>query len=159
MNEYQKQAKEFCEKTQTVIDVKFLYSGLHFENDKEVRDIYEIMIFRNGQNKKPYIFKFGQSVLYSRDYVEKAALQREARGESMASIYKYKKSAVKAPTEYDILAALTKYDCGTFKDFCSEFGYSDDSIAVQKTYFAVQEEWSNVNRLFNDCLEEIQEIQ
>ncbi len=139
MSEYLKQAKEFCEKTKTVIIPKFLYSGHHFEGDKEVRDIYEVMIFRNGQNKKPYIFKYGQSLQYSRCNAKKVRIQ--------------------GPTEYDILAALTKSDCGTFKDFCSEFGYSEDSISAQKTYFAVQEEWSNVNRLFSDVLEELQEIQ
>lgn len=157
--DYQKQAKEFCEKTSTVIDVKFLYSGHYFDTDKEVRDIYEVTIFRNGQNKKPYTFKFGQSIAHSRDYVKKEAQKRRDRGESMSSIHKYKKTAVKSPTEYDILATITKHDCGTFKDFCDNFGYSDDSIAAQKTYFAVQDEWSNVNRLFGDVLEELQEIQ
>lgn len=154
--DYQKQALDFCAKTETKIGVKFLYSGLYFKGDEESRDIYEVTISRKY---KKYTFKFGQSRIYSRDYVEKSAQQRRDRGEPIASINKYKQTAVKEPTEYDILAALTKHDCGTFKEFCSEMGYSDDSISAQKTYFAVQEEWSSVNRIFYDVLEELQEIQ
>ncbi len=30
------------------------------------------------------------------------------------------------PTAYDILACLTKYEVGTFDDFCSNFGYDTD---------------------------------
>lgn len=159
--DYQKQAKDFCVKTETTIDVKFLYSGLYFDEDKENRDIYEIKIirFKNGKALNPYIFKFGQSRLYSRDYVENAAQQRRDRGEPAASIVKYEKPAVKAPTEYDILAGLTKYDPETFSDFCANYGYDEDSRKAEKIYFEVQKEWSKVNYLFSDFLEELQEIQ
>lgn len=63
------------------------------------------------------------------------------------------------PTMYDILTCLTKYDPETFADFCSEYGYNTDSINAQKTYKAVKREFNGVNRLFNDILEELQEIQ
>jgi hypothetical protein len=63
------------------------------------------------------------------------------------------------PTMYDILATLTKYNPETFEDFCSEYGYNEDSINAQKTYKAVKREFNGVNRLFNDILEELQEIQ
>jgi hypothetical protein len=63
------------------------------------------------------------------------------------------------PTMYDILACLTKYNPETFEDFCSEYGYNEDSINAQKTYKAVKREFNGVNRLFNDVLEQLQEIQ
>jgi hypothetical protein len=53
------------------------------------------------------------------------------------------------PSDYSILAAITKYDPGTFKDFCDDFGYSDDPIMAQRTYFKVQEGWAAVRRLFS----------
>ena len=62
------------------------------------------------------------------------------------------------PSLYDILACLTKSDPGTFADFCSDYGYDTDSIKARDLYFAIQEEWSNVNRLFFDCMDELQEI-
>lgn len=65
----------------------------------------------------------------------------------------------KAPTAYDALACLTKYDIGTIDDFASEFGYTEQKPSkIIKTYMAVCEEWSNVQRLFGDVLEELQEI-
>jgi hypothetical protein len=63
------------------------------------------------------------------------------------------------PTMYDILTCLTKHDPETFENFCSEYGYNEDSIKSLKTYIAVQREFNGVNRLFSDILEELQEIQ
>lgn len=55
-----------------------------------------------------------------------------------------------SPTEYDVLACLTKYDPGTFENFCSEFGYDTDSRSAEKTYNAVKDEYNNLCALFND---------
>lgn len=38
---------------------------------------------------------------------------------------------------------------GTFKDFCSEFGYSDDSIKALKTYKDCKRISERVNKLFS----------
>ena len=62
------------------------------------------------------------------------------------------------PTMYDVLTCLTKYNPETFANFCSEYGYNTDSIKALKTYKAVQREFKGVNRLFNDVLEQLQEI-
>lgn len=154
---YTKQAQDFLDKTGATMTAKFLFYGPHFEDDKEPRDVYEITFKRDG--KKPWAFKFGQSTMYSSGYVAKSAQQREDRGESWVTIQRYKKSAVKVPTAYDVLTAITKNDPGTFAEFCDEYGYDNDSIKAQKTYFAVQEEWVNVRRMFGDELEALQEIQ
>lgn len=60
------------------------------------------------------------------------------------------------PTAYDIIACLTKYDPGTFEDFCSEFGYDEDSRRAERTYNAVKEEWVGVQTLWTD--EEIEKL-
>ena len=63
------------------------------------------------------------------------------------------------PSLYDVLACLTTYDPGTFKDFCSEFGYDTDSRKAEKIYNAVEGEWLKVQSLFNDDeLEILREI-
>lgn len=63
---------------------------------------------------------------------------------------------------YDVLECLTKYDVGSIDDFVSEFGYEvnswEDVKKIQKTYKSVVREWKNVQRVFGDCLEELQEI-
>ena len=83
------------------------------------------------RNRKRYTFNFGQSI---------AAGNVE-------------------PTMYDILTCLTKYDPESFEFFCGEYGYNTDSIKALNTYKAVKREFNGVNRLFNDILEELQEIQ
>jgi hypothetical protein len=83
------------------------------------------------RNGKRYTFNFGQSI---------------AAGNT-------------PPTMYDVLTCLTKYNPETFVHFCREYGYDFDSINALKTYKAVQREFKGVNRLFNDVLEQLQEIQ
>jgi len=83
------------------------------------------------RNKKRYTFTFGQSL---------------AKGSE-------------APSMYSILACLQKYEIGTFKNFCSEFGYNEDSRTAERTYKAVCKEYNAVSRLFGDILDELQEIQ
>ena len=85
---------------------------------------------RLTRNKKRYTFEFGQSI---------------AEGEM-------------PPTMYDVLSCLQKNEIGTFQDFCSDFGYNDDSIRAYKTYKALLKEYNAVNRLFGDVLDELQEI-
>ena len=79
---------------------------------------------------KSYSFKFGQSVAAKN----------------------------KKPTAYDVLAGITKRDPETFEDFCANYGYNTDSRTDEKIYIAVVKEWVNINRMFGDVLEQLQEI-
>ncbi len=129
---YKKQALDFLEKTGTTLKIEFKRNGKHFDDDKDNRDIYSVTLSR-GPRK--FTFDFGQSINNSG------------------------KNRVK-PTAYDILTCLTKYDPGTFENFCSEFGYDTDSRKAEKTYKAVVNEYQNIAMLFTDEeLEELQEIQ
>lgn len=67
-------------------------------------------------------------------------------------------AGAKDPTYYDVLASLTKNDPGTFEDFCADFGYDDYSKNSYKIYKAVCDEYENVERLFGDIMDELQEI-
>lgn len=62
------------------------------------------------------------------------------------------------PSEYDILACLTKYDLIDFDNFCTDYGYSNDSIKASKVFEACNNEYCNVLKLFYDCIDELQEI-
>lgn len=65
-----------------------------------------------------------------------------------------------APTAYDVLASIEKYEVTTFEDFCSNYGYDIDSRKAYKTYKAVKREWENVKKLFSEeQLELLREIQ
>lgn len=86
---------------------------------------------RLSRKGKTYTFEFGQSIA--------------AGGEE--------------PTMYDVLSCLQKYDVGSFRNFCSDFGYNEDSRTAERIYKAVCKEYEAVNRLFSDCIEELAEIQ
>lgn len=84
------------------------------------------------RGKQIYTFEFGQSI---------AAKSSE-------------------PTMYDVLASITKYNPGSFENFCSEFGYNSDSIRGFKIYNGVVDEWYEMSRMFTpEELELLQEIQ
>ena len=64
------------------------------------------------------------------------------------------------PNEYDVLACLEKYDVGTFEDFCSEFGYDEDSRTAERIYIAVIKEYKDLTRIFTEeQMEKLSEIQ
>lgn len=127
---YQQQALDFLKKVGASIKIVYLKHDYHFADDKETRDIYRFTIRRNGRS---YSANFGTSLNDTRTGT--------------------------APTAYDILSCLTKYEVGTFEDFCSDFGYDEDSRKVEITYKAVLKEFAGVERVFGDVLEELQEIQ
>jgi hypothetical protein len=70
---------------------------------------------------------------------------------------KYKGLGLTHVSAYDVLACLTKYDPGSFRNFCSDFEYDTDSKRADATYYAVQEERRKVQNFFS--LEEIEQLQ
>lgn len=178
MSEYEQQAQQFLKDTGAELRIAFHRNGKHFEDDKSTRDIYDITLIRGN---RVYNFYFGQSLNKSIKYQEKHGAKRVYHCDgSSAGSHKYRylypekfpkdeKEAKfsewviiprEAPTAYDILACLTKYDPGTFEDFCSEFGYDTDSRKADRVYKAVKDEWDNVCKLFSDQeIERLAEIQ
>ena len=174
-SKYEQQAEAFLKATNTEFNCEFLKHGKHFVDDKETRDIYRITLTRG---RRSYAFNFGQSIACSgfyytmgkqklfidRKYLlkeNKANLIHHIRREANFQFMNNGKSDTihypVAPTAYDVLACLTKNDPDTFENFCSEFGYDEDSRKAEKIYNAVVEEWRNVCALFTD--EEIEQLQ
>jgi hypothetical protein len=172
--DYKKQAQDFMDKTKTTFSAKLMGHIPYSPDDKESRDVYEVTLERKG--RKAWSFRFGASIfdsgrdLENKPYSDMGRLPPEANkaynsGKSgevngykishgMGSIQKIRK----APTAYDVLACLTKNDPGTFEDFCADYGYDDDSRKAEGIYREVQKEWANVERVFGDVIEELQEI-
>ena len=164
---------EACELVKNEFDFsfeyKFLKNDFHFNGDKSTRDIYEITLKRGTRD---YTFNYGQSIMNSQYYEDlykkdcTYALNGECRtgNYTILDINKYTSGGMslklikgKEPRLYDILACMTKYDPGTFEDFCSEYGYDEDSRSAEKTYNAVVEEYEAMCRLFSD--EELEVLQ
>lgn len=145
-NRYEQQAIDFLNKVNAKIKIEYLTHDFYFPDDKECRDIYRFTISRHRsvmvEGKphkvvKTYSGKFGNSINETR--------------------------AGNEPNAYDILTCLEKYDVGSFEDFCAEFGYNEKPLSeypqVKKIYNAVKREGAAMQRLFDDVMEELQEIQ
>ena len=130
-----KEIETFLAKAGVKFSTKYLGNEPHFSDDKEkgtYRDRYRVTFSRNG---KKFSVVFGQSI-------------NDSNGGKTP------------PTPYGVIACLQKYDVGNFEDFCSEFGYDEDSRKAEKVYKAVLDEYQHVCMLFtSDELELMQEIQ
>lgn len=133
MNNYTQQAENFAAKYGITLEIL----GCEYKpmwNETQKRSVFKLRLKRSG---KSYTFEFGQSI----------------------------QAGSTEPSVYDVLACLTKYNAGSFDDFCSEFGYEqyDEETGrtnkqTERTYKAVCKEFAAVERLFSDCMEELQEI-
>lgn len=178
IEEYENQAKEFMEKTNTEFYVKFLEYNQHFHDDKDKRDIYLITLKRGDRS---YSFRFGQSVVKSGEYEiygniktgektdfvrTKIHLPINKDGKKSMNIKGFdmlnhgnsvKNKEFAEPTPYDVFSCMTKNDVGSILDFCADYGYNSDSIKAEKIYNACKEEYDNLCKLYSD--EEMQMLQ
>ena len=136
MDSYEKDAIDFLKKNNIRFSQK---EGVeeYPEWDKEnVHYMHECKFF-NRNTKKSMTVKFFGSI---DDYYN---------GKTEASVY-------------SVLSCLQKYEVGSLDNFIDEFGYTINSgkefLKVEKVWKAVMREYSNVERVFGDCLTELREI-
>lgn len=168
MTECTRQAENFLKKANAKMKIEFV--GLAINRDwKETkpRNLYNVTLTtpRGSMN-----FDFWDSIYNTeiramslKEYVEKCyktrfdCLKSAERVEAQKALKADKAEAV--PNAYSVLASITKYDPGTFEDFCCEFGYDEDSRTAERVYFAVQKEYAQLSRLFTaEEMEELAEI-
>ena len=185
MNDEEK-TEDFIRQTKTEVVVAFLRHGPYWDGETEDRDVYEITLIRGEHRFK---FPFGQSLVASGPWaaylwsgqkqrffpkkgVEEGLMRELKRINSKKRDLKKlpfgnngrldirRNSDFSQPDTYSILTCLTKYDPGTFEDFCGDFGYDTDSIKALKTYEGVKNKFENLQTLYSDKeLEAMAEIQ
>jgi len=136
--DYEKQARDFLEKTGVTMHKTYLGCMKHFDDDKEKRDVYSISLTRGD---KAYTFRYGDSINNTDENRNRAT----RRG----------------PTAYDVLSCLTKYPVEEdIDEFAANYGYEKPSIAL-RMFKAVNEEWEGVSSIWSseEELEELREIQ
>lgn len=121
--DYQKQANDFLTRNNLTLKIEYKETGLYFAGDKEERNIYTFTL-RNKTTKKSYKAKFGDSI--------------------------HNTYSGNEPNNYDILACLNPYDFRDFEEFCSNFGYNEDSRQAEKAYKAVCKEYAGLTRVLNE---------
>lgn len=156
---YERQGIDFLLKTKTDFKARLVGHDKYFPEDKQARDIYEIIFTR--KDKAPFVLRFGASIHDSGPSLKedfKLTERARQRGAMFPKEGDYEQKR-KTPTPYTVLASITKNDPETFEDFCACFGYDSDSRTAEKIYFAVQKEYKEVCRLWDEKERELlQEI-
>ena len=168
MNEYVKQATEFLQKAHAEMKIKYVGLAINKEwKEKEKRCLYEITL---TSPRGSMTFNFWDSIrnteietMTLEAYAEKryrvafSSLAQAKKMQANKELAAKKKAAV--PSVYNVLACLAKCDPGTFENFCSDFGYDEDSRTAERIYFAVQKEYTQLTKLFTpEQMEELAEI-
>ena len=170
MNEYLKRAKDFLNKANAKCEI--VYGGIsRNENwkEKEKRNWYDVTI-TTPRGKMSYTFwdsihNTEISTMTFEEYAKKKLKYKRVEDMSYGEKVKVKNDLARlkakaVPNEYDVLACLEKYDVGTFEDFCSEFGYDEDSRTAERIYIAVIKEYKDLTRISTEKqMEELSEIQ
>ena len=131
-NEYDIQAENFAKKFNVKLSV---IGDLKYKKYFHAdKESRYVFKLRLTRDKKSYTFSFGQSIAAGAEY----------------------------PKLYDILACLTKYDPESFENFCSEYGYDEDSRKAENTWKACKRSAEKLARIYDgdiyDLANELQEI-
>lgn len=51
---------------------------------------------------------------------------------------------------YDVVAALQKYEVGSFSDFCDKYGYDEDSRRAERIYLACTNEYYKLKKMLTE---------
>ena len=160
MSEYIKQAKDFLTSCNATMEI--IYTGLekptwddkpHCTYDCTIKTPRGTMVvhfydsLHNTELHMPYDECY--EAKYHRKY---SGLTVNEKMRFQKAIKEEREKAV--PTEYSILACLTKYDVGSMDDFMHEFGYEikcvEDMTNFINTYNAVVKEYNDVRRCFTE---------
>lgn len=179
--DYEKQAQDFCDKHGITFSVVLIGDDCPmFCTDREHgRDMDKVNVFPRKvhihgkhyratftrEGAKPLVVDFWNS--YADEEENAFACGKVANPEN-CYFDKYRAGKYPArprlkkrhvPTSYDVLACITKQDLGTFAQFCSDYGYDEDSRRAERTWDAVREEWEHVRAFFHaDEFDELNEI-
>lgn len=168
MTKYTKQTLDFLEKAKATCNIE--YGGCTISPDwkeKEYRNFYNITL---SSPRGSMFFVFWDSI-YNTE-ISKMTLAEYAKkrfkcqyefltypDKAKASKELKEKKAAATPTAYDVLAFLSKYEPGTFEEFCHEFGYDEDSKTADRIYIAIIKEYKQLERIFTaEQMEELREI-
>ncbi|HTJ52562.1 MAG TPA: hypothetical protein VL443_24045 [Cyclobacteriaceae bacterium] len=156
---YEQQAIDFMQACGITFEARFVSFGPYFEGEKESRDKYAIVFKKPEQRNKSLSLTFGQSTAHSYR-IQLKDLQHSKRVNDIRSWSTFVDNPNgQKPTAYDVLCCIVKSDPGNFEEFCSEYGYDEDSRKAYSTWQLCVEQWHDVKHFFTQSeIEQLQEI-
>lgn len=141
VSSYEQQAIDFAAKYGLSMSAKWVKFGRHFINDEFNRNVWSVTLVRTLESVGEV--PLGRN--YTTKHKSKVKLSFTFNF-GMGAVLQENKH--KAPSLYDVLACLQKYDVGTLEDFCREFGYFKHERTSKRLYKAVCKEYASLCRLF-----------
>ncbi len=130
LSEYDLQAEKFLTKTNSQLEIKrshYQKKPIWYKEGQEFGYCYDVKL---SNSKGEFIFNFWDSV---------ANKEKELHQAFFRTI---------KPSAYDVLACLQGYEPESgYYEFCEVYGYEPSRMA-EKTFQAVQNEWSELSKLY-----------
>ena len=136
MNEYDHQAANFLRKHEITFSFKLANTKKPSWKDDSRPVNHFIVTFKRGKNKCSF------------DYFD--------------SIHNYQKGITEIRAYNALTCCSSEINCpDTFEDFCSEFGYDEDSRSAEKTFRALKKMSDKLQKFFDseEIREDLAEIQ
>lgn len=159
-NEQIKKAIKDC----LTVKIEFLFHGKmpwDEPTSKATRDVYLVTL--TNENGKTYQTQYGQSLVKSdpRKMSDDAlkcyfSNSKDYHDFKDGLTLRKKIAQIEKPSIADVLYSIERNDPETFEDFCSNFGYNNDSIKAHKIYIEAQKQYYFMKSL--PCIEKINEI-
>jgi hypothetical protein len=139
---------------EVTVNIKTIGDTLYFQDDKKPRHTLSVTIKRNN---KQISFKFGMSI-YDTEILSKFQINA-TDNKTFGMSFKYdteelntKLKEIKSGMLYSILCCVkTDYSCPSeFKDFCTDYGYDEDSRKAEKTFRECIIQANKLHRIFTD---------
>jgi hypothetical protein len=133
------------------VSVKVIGKDFYFDGDKEERIILRVIILRGEKNIS---FRFGMSIIDTElfsgnepDRMQHNSFKRYTSVELMG-----KRKEVKDGLLYSVLSCIASdyFVPDTFTDFCSEFGYDEDSRKAEKLFHDCREQSTKLHTIFKE---------
>jgi len=132
MSKCDEQAAEFLRKTGTTVNISRATNACPPWDDEKHIHGYKFLV-KLTRGERTYSFDYWNSFNDKQDKIK--------------------------PCHYDVLSCLDVNSLDTFKDFCSEYGYDEDSRKAKTIFHNVQDQVKSLQVLFNDIeLEMLGEI-
>lgn len=167
MTDYVKTAKEFLKEAAAEVETKYLGVDKPNWDPNNYHDKYEFTIKTSRGSMSDMFYDSVRAtevhLMTVEDYCKKylkmhynsLTIPEQTRAHKNLKELKQEN----AVSEYDILSCLEKYPCGTFQEWCRNFGYSDDSIKALNTYQACAKQYEALSKVFTqEQLEKLREI-
>lgn len=155
LNEYEKQALEFLEETNTKFKVLSKWRGFAPWDDDSKDKMRDVLRVELSNDKHTYQFNFYTSIMDTYgpsvrglSFFDAQRVQR-----------KHELKMRKKDWSYDVLVCLNVDYSEDFEDFCEMYGYDTDSRVALETYEKVRKETKNLKKLWtSEELERLNEI-